>query len=458
MLSFAVILWLKIYGQVTFKQIGNDLHGQYINQYFGYSVSLDGAGKTLAIGSPYFSRKVYLGGLVQIFENVDNEWIQKGNSIYSSLASNGLGWSVSLNKTGDILAIGVPYNQEAGNGFGKVVIYKYEDDKWNQLGNPIFGESVGDLAGWSVSINASGYTVAIGAVEVIEEDKGNGLIRIYDYNETIDKWEKTGDDIKGDYVESYFGFSLDINDDGNIVAAGGPDDKADHSGIVKIFERNNNNWIQKGQLLHGEPGYQFGWSLSFNGKGDMIAIGANKADNNNGKVKIFQFDKNNNNWKQIGSDIEGNDNWAGYSVALNNAGNMLSVGFSGDKSKGFETGLHKIFQFVDNDWKQIGPTLRGNNAYDLYGSGTDFNNKGNIFVVSAKNCSDYGESTGKVQIFEIEGLNSTGNVIDLNNIIITPTIFEDFVRIKCNKDNQIIYIEILNINGQKITSQYYPDG
>ena len=45
---------------------------------------------------------------------------------------------------------------------GHVQIFEFDGSVWNQLGNDIDGESIGDQFGWSVSISGDGQTVAIG--------------------------------------------------------------------------------------------------------------------------------------------------------------------------------------------------------------------------------------------------------------------------------------------------------
>ena len=45
------------------------------------------------------------------------------------------------------MAIGAPYNQENGTASGHVRIYSWDGSSWNQLGNDIDGEAIGDEIG-----------------------------------------------------------------------------------------------------------------------------------------------------------------------------------------------------------------------------------------------------------------------------------------------------------------------
>ena len=94
-------------------------------------------------------------------------WQQQGQDIDSEAAGDQFGISVSVNATGDRVAIGA--NGNNGNSGilndyrGHVRIYKWNGSSWTQQGQDIDGEAAGDQSGYSVSMNAAGDRVAIGA-------------------------------------------------------------------------------------------------------------------------------------------------------------------------------------------------------------------------------------------------------------------------------------------------------
>jgi hypothetical protein len=68
----------------------------------------------------------------------------KGEDIDGEAAGDWSGWSVSLNATGTILAVGAQYND--GNGLsnrGHVRVYQYNGSQWAQMGQDIDGEAAG---------------------------------------------------------------------------------------------------------------------------------------------------------------------------------------------------------------------------------------------------------------------------------------------------------------------------
>jgi hypothetical protein len=88
------------------------------------------------------------------------------------------GYSLSLSATGNSLAVGAPYNDAGATGAdrGHVRVYDYNPSTnlWPQRGADNDGEASDDLAGWSVSLSADGSTVAFGAP--MNDGSGNLLL------------------------------------------------------------------------------------------------------------------------------------------------------------------------------------------------------------------------------------------------------------------------------------------
>ncbi|MEZ4803839.1 MAG: T9SS type A sorting domain-containing protein [Gelidibacter sp.] len=93
----------------------------------GRSVSLNANGDILAIGSPYNYRtgQTYAGH-VKVYKKIAGVWTQVNADIFMQNSFNLFGWSVSLNSDGDTLAVGAPYYSLAPNYYstaGAAVIY-----------------------------------------------------------------------------------------------------------------------------------------------------------------------------------------------------------------------------------------------------------------------------------------------------------------------------------------------
>jgi hypothetical protein len=245
---------------------------------------LSGDGSTVAIGS---TRNKNYHGAVHIYRNVNDNWQQIGN-IKGKKKYDNFAHSVSLSADGSILAVGSNYNK---NYRGAVRIYQNVKDNWEQIGDDIegeMGESGGSNLGFSVSLSADGSIVAIGGTR---HNYVSGVVRIYQNNNN--KWEQIGDDIEGEAYNDNSGWSVSLSVDGSVVAIGAPTNNDYNPGHVRIYQNNNNFWQQKGDDIDGESDLdQSGISVSLSADGLVVAIGAIYNDgngDNSGHVRIYKF-------------------------------------------------------------------------------------------------------------------------------------------------------------------------
>ena len=124
----------------------------------GYSVSLNNSGNIVAIGAPFNDGGAADGGHVRAFEWNGSNWNQMLFDINGTDANGRLGSSVSVNDSGNIMAIGAPVAGSLSRGVTK--IYSWNGTVWNQMGDSISGiGAAGENSGDSVSINGSGNRV-----------------------------------------------------------------------------------------------------------------------------------------------------------------------------------------------------------------------------------------------------------------------------------------------------------
>ena len=206
-----------------------------------------------------------------------------------------------LSSDGTIVAIGAITNDANGSNSGHVRVYQYTDNNWQQLGSDIDGEATDDNSGYSVSLSADGTIVAIGAPKNDGSVGSNsGHVRIYQY--TNNNWQQLGSDIGGTGAA---GWSCSLSSDGTIVAIGAVwnDNNGNDSGHCNIYQYTNNNWQQLGSDIDGEyAGDQSGWSCSLSSDGTIVAISSIfNSDNRThaGHVRVYQY--TDNNWQQLGS-------------------------------------------------------------------------------------------------------------------------------------------------------------
>lgn len=110
-------------------QVGDDINGEAEFDESGYSVSLSADGSTVAIGAPRRHGKGSNSGHVRIYENVSNVWYQIGDDIDGEADGDLCGNSVSLNADGSTVAIGAPWNNGNGSDSGHVRVFKVSNIK-----------------------------------------------------------------------------------------------------------------------------------------------------------------------------------------------------------------------------------------------------------------------------------------------------------------------------------------
>jgi len=165
-----------------------------------------------------------------------------GNDIDGETGGDLFGGALSLSMDGKTIAVGATVNDGNGESSGHVRVFYYDDDTkndWVQKGQDIDGESIGDNSGVSVSLSRKGNIVAIGAKRNDGSAVDSGHSRVYQYVERINMWHQIGYDIDGVAKGDFFGRSVSLSADGDIVAVGSPDHddvKGTSFGHVRVFE------------------------------------------------------------------------------------------------------------------------------------------------------------------------------------------------------------------------------
>lgn len=351
--------------------------------FFGYSISLSGDGNSLAVGAygednaekgviTNSSEKNDIGlasnsGAVYLFSNASGEWDQIAYlKASNSQSEDHFGFSVSLNDDGTSLAVGA-YGED--NGFsgivsdgsettdasiisdsGAVYLFTKEFGNWSQTtylkaSNP----GQGDLFGYAVALSGNGSSLAIGAWS--EDSSAGGVLTdnsettnsgeainsgaVYLFTKGLGQWNQIA------YVKASksgsgdsFGKSLSLNNEGNVLAVGAPNESNTEKGIifdgseidsvnhesgvgaVYLFSSQYGSWQQIAYVKASNSGANdyFGASVSLDYDGHILGVGAYSEDNSiSGVIKngsevndtgssgfgaAYLFDDLSGNWSQ----------------------------------------------------------------------------------------------------------------------------------------------------------------
>ncbi len=323
-------------------QRGDDIDGNS-DEWSGYEVTINGNGNRVAIGAIQGENSTsgLAAGIVRVYDWDGTSWNQKGSTlegIGSPLGSDWFGSAISFNADGSILAIGARNNDNNGGKAGQVRIFQWDGNDWIQLGNDILGDESFDELGGAVSLNDEGNILAIGAVGNGSTGFGTnltGYVKVYEWSGT--DWEQRGDQLDGVTSGDDFGHSVSLNATGDILAIGAPGYDVVTGNLentTHVYEWSNNNWVPMGAVLMGdEDSDLFGSSVNLNAAGNILAIGG-APFLSDGNVWIYEW--TGTMWEQQGNNLTGEatSDFFGTNVNLNAAGNRLAVGAWGSEDFG----------------------------------------------------------------------------------------------------------------------------
>jgi hypothetical protein len=135
-------------------QIGQTIKNLFINPRYG--INLNSLGNRLAISEKLDS--ISNIGTLRIFEYNGSQWVQIGSSINTETDSYG-GFDVSMNSAGDIVVLGTNNPTDLKSIFS---VYGWNGIEWSKISQDIIGDYfLGYLS--SVSINSTGDIIALGS-------------------------------------------------------------------------------------------------------------------------------------------------------------------------------------------------------------------------------------------------------------------------------------------------------
>tara|TARA_B100001093_G_scaffold302627_2_gene288629 strand:- start:4432 stop:12453 length:8022 start_codon:yes stop_codon:yes gene_type:complete len=504
---------------LTWSQVGGDIDGDSSEDLLGSDLSLSADGSVLAIGAPEDKDSTDAEnsrGEVKIFELTSSPgtWVQKGSSIVGSetIEDSKLGASVSLNGAGDRVAIGsgadpnIDYDigtqDEDGilledfNGFttthnikvasAAITSFVYNGNTYTKTNSTVHSKptySFTDESGpttYRIEFEpTAGSGLQIGwVINNFQSAPGNISASLGDTDFPFD-------DINGDRIADYTQLlpanpTLSFSSDGTIatIAVGGEfdaasthvyvsgvshqydglfeisskpdtstityvrsgpaitsnsftietgtspqfgaDDGGKHIGDrftdralneVVVYEYSNSAWSQIGTNIT-EPNNDplSGTTVRLSNDGRILIVGTHKINEFDEilmSVKAYFNKEGTTSWTQLGTALQfipqARLNRGKIPLSLSNDGRTLAVGILGDRTQEGYKGEVKIYSLNNQDkWVQFGQTLEGENINDDFGSSVALNTNGDVIVIGAPDNDENGNNSGHVQTFSYQ--------------------------------------------------------
>ena len=269
--------------------------GEVAGDGFGSSVALSNDGSVLAVGAPFAGTSA---GAIYVYTRSDSTWSSTATTdkFTSSSANDQLGVSVALNGSGTVLAGGANQISSAGPGYAMIFVPTGNSNTWADHTSyrsktiTATGGETNDRFGVSVSLNTTGDMLAVGArwedSNTISNKSDNtaadsGAAYVFVTSDTWDTATPTETYVKATspVAGDEFGTSVSLNDSGNTLIVGAPAPApATKTGTVYRIV-NNGTWaggIASEQVItppSGDSGDNFGISVSSSASADKLAIG-----------------------------------------------------------------------------------------------------------------------------------------------------------------------------------------
>lgn len=330
---------------------------------FGSDVALSARGDTLAVGAEYEGRDRPYDptannagpGSVFIYTRSGDSWSQQA---YLQSADPQLGTSfggtVELSASGDVLAVGAPYEAITRDGStvfqaGNVYLFKRVHGSWQRqetvrAPSPQSYDRFG--LGLRLSENGKRLVVFSGEQNQLTEDDyasswGDRNNTLYIFGRADAHWTLEAT-IEGNSAEPYFagdgymvnGEGFDVSGDGTTLAIGSSHAAAPDGGkgYVFMYERAGGGWIRSGvtAIPSIAQRLQFGTRVTLSADGSTLTavmINVPAIPGNYGQHSLVVFKRDGVSWSQV-ANLQDSAGYLefGVSVGMSRTGRVLAVG------------------------------------------------------------------------------------------------------------------------------------
>lgn len=233
---------------------------------------------------------------------------------------------------------------------------------WTQRGSTLNGGTAGDQFGRSAAVSLNGLVMAIGAQLYQSAGTAYGGVYIYDISDSTYTLRGSVLLASDKAANDQFGSSVSLNGDGTVLAVGANNwegGAGTNRGGVYIFDISGSTYTQRGSVLEAGDAADsdnFGIDVRLSTDGEVLLVGANNWEGAAGTNRggIYVYDRNGSSWTQRGSVLEASD-----AADSDNFGRSVSM-----------TQDQQTIAVGANNWEGAAGTNRGGvYVYDKNGTG-----------------------------------------------------------------------------------------
>ena len=331
-------------------------------------------------------------------------WRSIGNAIYGPNIEESqifFGASTAISADGARVVVAAPGTDD-GDTFNAGEVYIFDEtivDSTNTtwlLTERFRGPGESQIVLSPVSMSSAGDRFAVGY-----PFHAGGQVQVFEESNGWSQgitlalpWETTTE-------ESWFGYAIDMSDSGAYLAVGAPRDTV--SGSASVFRREaNGSWSLLGNIITAQESTElFGWSISLVESSTLrVAVGAPSYNTETGLVRVYDWIGD--EWVQIGETLQGDDILSrfGETCALSADGTVLAIGVVGSP---FEVGQVQIYRQVEGVWVADEQVIRGSESGGAFGTALSITPDGNTLAIGGPANSVFGENSGHIQVWSYDG-------------------------------------------------------
>ena len=364
-----------------FDLVGGPIYPPSSSIAFGFDVKLSSDSQRIAISSPNDTTiNGPRSGSVRVYELTPTGWSQLGNEIIGLDTLEAWGVPIALSGDGNRVALSAAFSS-GGNGFraGETMVFEWNGDEWQKLGQTIVGDSEGDDSGSFLSLSSDGSLLTLST-----QSDGNTEREL----KTLQWQDSIWIDLQIDYSQiqpDVFSETFSISSDGNWLALGLPNNNR-QTGQVQVYRKMSNAWTQVGNTIFGDTvGDSFGDNIVISATGKFVLTYAIRRVIDEGAGKVYAYERIDSTWVLRGTPLSGQfaqENY-GRRIDMSSDGSRIAINRSFvDSLSEPNYGKVDLFQFVERDWVPIGKSFKGSTFKEKIGWSISLSQDGSTIAYS----------------------------------------------------------------------------
>ena len=378
------------------------------DEYFGESVAISSDGNTAVVGAPFDDGTHLDAGAIYVYTRNGSVWSEQAKlTITTSGNDFRFGISVSISADGNTIAAGAQYDFAGASYAGAVYTFTRSGTVWSQQQQIYPSNIVGNNEfGFSVSLSDDAQVMIVGARSRNTGSPQSGAAYIYRFNGS--SWIQE-EQINNPTPESndYFGHSVCISGDGNIVIIGAYSDNSAilNGGAAYMYHKEGASWVQRGAFPYGAfSNAQAGWSVTIDYTGETAVAGARYDSGDvSGAGSVIVYTRSGTTWTPsdvlfVSSPTTPFSANMGSSVDISGDGKYIVAGAPGGGTTGGGYGSSvRVFENINGTWTNTF-ILSPETAIRI-GASVAISSDGSTVISGNPSGNDQGNFTGEAFIF-----------------------------------------------------------